>query len=241
MKHATLAVCLVALAIGALPHPASAADPTTLTVSGAGVITKAPDSALVDVVVVTNDDGSAAKATGQNNAAFNTLRDRLRALGVRDDAIRTTSFSVRYVPRPPQLRQPLSRPVIPVPAQRYGYIASRSLTVTAPQVDAAGRVVDAAVAVGANVNGIRFALADQRAAVSAALAAAVADAQLQAESVAQAAHLHIAGIKSIDVSGAPSPVAFAARDMALAATPTEIAPAPLDVRASVSVTYYAAP
>lgn len=240
MKHATLAACLLALALGAFPHPASAADPTTLTVNGQGSVSKTPDSALVDVALVTNDETSAAKATDQNNVAYNALLARLHAMGVRDDAIRTAAFNVHYVPRPQPLRQPLSGPILP-PQQRYGYIASRTLTVTAPRIDAAGRVVDAAVAVGANVNGVRYTLADQRAAVAQALSAAVGDAQMQAESVAQAAHLHITGIKSIDVSSAPAPIAFAMRDAAVSATPTEITPAPLDVRASVSVTYYVAP
>jgi uncharacterized protein YggE len=241
MKHATLAACLLALALGALPHPASAADPTTLTVNGQGSVSRTPDTALVDVALVTNDEGSAAKATDLNNVAYNSLLTRLRALGVRDDAVRTVGLNVHFVPRPQALRQTLSGPALPPqPQPRYGYVATRTLTVTAPRVDAAGRVVDAAVAVGANVNGVRFTLADQHAAVAAALAAAVADAQSQAESVASAAHLHVTGIKSIDVSGAPSPVMFAMREAA-PATPTEIAPAALDVRASVGITYYVAP
>lgn len=240
MKRTLFATCILALALGVLPGRAFAADPATLTVNGAGSVSKAADSALVDIALVTSDEASASKATDQNNTAFNTLRERLRALGVRADGIRTTSFNVRYVPRPPQLRQPLASAAPPVAQQRYGYVATRSLTVTAPRVDAAGRVVDAAVAVSANVNGLRYTLADQRSAVAQALSAAVADAQMQADSVAAAAHVHITGIKSIDVSSAPSPIAFMAREAAPGAA-TEIAPAPLDVRANVTVTYFIAP
>jgi uncharacterized protein len=210
-----------------------------LTVNGQGSITRAPDSAIVDVSLVTNDQTSAARATDQNNAAYNELRDRLHALGVRDDAIRTASISIRYVPRPAQLRQPLSTPA--APEQRYGYVATRMVNVTAPRVDEAGRVVDAAVAVGANVNGVSYTLADQRGAVAQALGAAVNDAQMQAEAVAGAAHLRIIGIKSIEVSNAPIPIAFAAREAAGAGTQTEIPPTPLEVRAGVSVTYLVGP
>jgi uncharacterized protein YggE len=241
MKHVTLAACLLVFVLGELPYPARAAEPTTLTVSGQGSVSKAPDSALIDVAIVTSDDASAAKATAQNNTAYDRLRERLRGLGVRDDAIRTTSFGVHYVARPSATREPLGGAPPPLPPGRYGYVATRNLTITAPRVDAAGTVVDAAVAIGADVNDVRYTLADQRATVAQALSAAVADAQMQAESVAQAAHLRITGIKSIDVSSAPVPVAFAARAAAPAPPQTEITPTPLDVRASVSVTYYVAP
>src|SRR5579875_3585365 len=93
MKHVTLAACLLVFVLGELPYPARAAEPTTLTVSGQGSVSKAPDSALIDVAIVTSDDASAAKATAQNNTAYDRLRERLRGLGVRDDAIRTTSFA----------------------------------------------------------------------------------------------------------------------------------------------------
>jgi uncharacterized protein YggE len=241
MKHLRIAAVAAALILGAAPQLAFAADPTTLTVSGAGSISRAPDNALVELSLVTNDDASAARATAANNTAYNGLRDRLHALGVRDDALRTTSINVHYVPRPAQLRQPLGGTAVPGLPQQYGYLATRSLEVTAPRVDGAGAVIDAAVAAGANVNGVRYTLADQRGAVAQALAAAVADAAMQAEAVAQAAHLHITGIKSIDVSSAPSPVFFAARAVEPASAPTEIDPSPLDVRASVSVTYLVAP
>lgn len=240
MNHRPLVAVLAALALGFSLRPAFAADQGTLTVNGQGSIARPPDSAVVDVSVTTNDESSAAKATDQNNVAYNGLHDRLRALGVRDDATKTTSFSVRFVPRPSSVRQPLSSPPL-VPAQRYGYVATRTLVITAPRVDAAGRVVDAAVAAGAEVEGIRYGLADQHAAVSQALSAAVADAQAQADAVAQAAHLHVTGIKSIDVSSGPLPGAFAARAATLGVTPTEITPAPLEVRASVGVTYYVGP
>src|SRR5579875_950071 len=233
MKHVTLAACLLVFVLGELRYPARAAEPTTLTVSGQGSVSKAPDSALIDVAIVTSDDASAAKATAQNNTAYDRLRERLRGLGVRDDAIRTTSFGVHYVARPSATREPLGGAPPPLPPGRYGYVATRNLTITAPRVDAAGTVVDAAVAIGADVNDVRYTLADQR--------ATVAHAQMQAESVAQAAHLRITGIKSIDVSSAPVPVAFAARAAAPAPPQTEITPTPLDVRASVSVTYYVAP
>lgn len=238
MKHRALVAVLTVLALGLSLSRADAADPATLTVTGAGAVAHAPDSAVVDLSVTTNDELSAAKATDENNVAFNGLRDRLRSLGVNDAEVKTTSLSVRFVARPAAMRAPLS---VEPAQQRFGYVATRALSVTAPRIDAAGRVVDAAVAAGAQVEGVRFTLADQRAAYAQALAAAVADASAQADAVAQAARLHVAGIKSIDVTSGSAPPVFAARAAALAATPTEITPVPLEIRASVTVTYFVAP
>lgn len=241
MRH-QLTALILALTLGVVPAIARAADPSTLTVNGQGAISKAPDTAFVEIELVTSDLASAAKATSENDASYASLRDRLNRLGVHDDAIRTTSFDVRYVARPAERRQPLDAPAIPQPiAARYGYVATRSVGITAPRVDASGTIVDAAVAVGANVDGVRFGLADRRAAVTQALAAAVNDAQAQAQAVAAAAHLRISGIKSIEVGGTPAPIAFVARAAANAPSPTEIAPSPLEIRASVTVTYVVAP
>jgi uncharacterized protein YggE len=244
MKLAS-ALAIAILTFFSTAHGALADDSSTLTVSGQSAISRSPDLALVDVALISSDDGAAAKATEANNVAYNHLRDRLHALGLRDEALKTTSFSVQYRPHPPQERRPLNAaPVVPAPGDRYGYVATRIVSITAPRVDAAGTVVDAAVAVGANVNGVRYTLADPHAATAQALAAAVADAQSQAKAVADAAHMHIAGIKSIDVNGSPMPVAFARAAMASDAgpvVPTQLQPNALEVRASVSVTYTLAP
>lgn len=222
---------------------ASADEASTLTVSGEGSVSRTPDLAVVDVALVTRDGASAAKATAQNNAAYARLRDRLQALGLRDDAVRTTGFSVQYHPQPPPDGR-VGIPPIP-PSDGYGYVATRTIGVNAPRIDAAGRVVDAVVGAGGRIDGVRYLLADPRAATSAALAAAVADAQNQAKAVADAAHMRIASIKSIDVSSAPLPVAFARAMVAGAAqapsVPTELEPTSLEVRAGVNVTYTIAP
>lgn len=220
-------------AFAALPLPVRA-DPATLSVEGQGLVTRAPDRAEVDLTLETADP-AATRATAANDAAYRRLADRLRALGVPGDALRTTGFTLRYVPA-----QPSPPPSGPPP--RSGYVVDRQLTVTAPRVDAAGAVVDAAVAAGGEIREVRYALADRGPALRAALAAAVADADAQAQAVAAAEHLRIVGVKSIAVGGSPpvyGPVPFLRAPAA--AAETVLPPGPLDVRAGVTVTYLVAP
>src|ERR1700681_2085928 len=106
-------------------------------------------------------------------------------------------------------------------------------------VDAAGR------AGGNTVNGVQYSLKDRAGANEAALALALADGARQAKVVAAARHMRLGGIKQIQVGprygdADPMPMlAMPANDVA--GVPTEISPAAVDVRASVTVTYYLKP
>jgi uncharacterized protein YggE len=218
---------------------AAAAQPTplrpTLTVAGQGSVARAPDQAVVSVDIVTNDD-SAAVATSQNNAAYNALRTRLATLGLGDAALKTRSYNVRFVPKP-DATSTFKPPVT-------GYVVTRSIDVTQNDVNAVGKTVDAAVAAGvAGVNGIAFTLRDRRALYAQALAAAMRDAEAQAGALADAAHMRLAGIRTISAAPSdisPQPLRQVSR-MAAAPVPTEIQPSDVEVRASITVTYYLQP
>jgi uncharacterized protein YggE len=70
----------------------------------------------------------------------------------------------------------------------------------------------------------------------------MSDAQRQAEALAEAAHLHIAGVKSIQQGeAAPPPRPMLMRTMAAVAptVPTQIEPGDVTVAATVTVVYEA--
>jgi uncharacterized protein YggE len=88
--------------------------------------------------------------------------------------------------------------------------------------------VDAALAAGVTSAGnVQYALLDRRAASEEALAAALKDAANQARVIATASRMKVAGVKQIQVGPSPAgPVTSAA------------GPSAVDVRASVTVTYF---
>ncbi len=228
-------VVSVAYLLACVPALAATNAPSTVTVSGSGTISRDPDRATLSVSIVTNND-VAATATSANNRLYSALVDRMRGVGIAAGAIKTSSYDLNFVPKPP-------------PGDNYkppqtGFIVTRALSITIDNLSNVGGVIDAAVAAGVTqVNGVSFGLRDERGAHAAALGAAVEDAAAQAAAIAQAAHLHLGAVRTI--SSVQSPV-FAPQVMRIAAVaaapvPTQITPSAVEVHATVTVTYDLAP
>ena len=209
----------------------------TLSVSGQGTVSHAPDQATLSLSIVTNND-AAVTATSQNNATYNALRTRLAAAGVPESALHTRSYNVNFVPKP-QDNAGYKPP-------RTGFIVTRSIDVTISDLTAVGKSIDAAVAAGVSeIGGVSYGLRERRGVYASALAAAVQDAEAQATAVAAAAHMRLGGIRSIAAGSAYVPPVVQPMMRAAAAAPapppTEIQPSDVDVRATVNVTYYLVP
>jgi uncharacterized protein YggE len=241
MKHRILAaVAALAFATGA--GAAANAQTTggrhtpTLSVTGEGSVTRAPDRATVSFRIETTNDQAAA-ATSANAGIANALTARLAPLKIPASAISTSGYGLNFNPRPPKPD--------PASTQRYGYTVERTIEVVVDNVDEAGAVVDAGVAAGVtNVNGIAFSLRDRQAAMRSAQTAALADAVAQARSLAAAAKVRIVRILAITPSGGPGPgpvMRASPRLMFAAAVPTTIDPGNLTVTASVGLVYEIAP
>jgi uncharacterized protein len=238
---------LAALALLAVAAPAAAqestAGPPTLTVEGQATITRSPEVASVSVGVTTNDP-SATAAQSRNNVIYNAVKASLAKIGVGDDAIKTSSYSMNYNPPPtpePAARNTESVARAPIRSgERYGYVVSRYLSVTGPP-DKVGPVIDACSAAGASdIGGISFGLRDRRGAWNEALAAAVADADAQARALAASGQFHIVRLRSIQSGSAPYvPGPMVA--MRMAAPATDIPQSDVSVSANVTVTYVIAP
>jgi len=226
-------------------NPAQAATPdgapeSTLTVTGQGVISRAPDQAVLSVSIVTNDD-NASRALSDNNAHYATLVAKIGAAGIAANAIRTTGLNTSFNPRPEQVN--------PQYAARYGYVVSRYVQLTVNILDTTGAVIDAAASAGATtIGGVTYGFRDSRAVERAALAAAVSDASEQARAVAEAAHVRIVRILHIGDNTSPIVRPLVTMDSTLslaraapALIPTTLPPSNLDVHASIAITYIIAP
>ncbi|MBV8150988.1 MAG: SIMPL domain-containing protein [Candidatus Eremiobacteraeota bacterium] len=224
---------LLPVAASAQNRPSPVPPLPTLTVTGEGIVSRDPDQATVSVQIITNND-SAATATTLNNSAFNDLHNRLARLGLSDSAIKTTSYGLNFVPKPTDASQ--------YHPPRTGYVVTRTVAITLHDLALVGRAVDAATAAGATNLGVGFGLRDRRAAYASALAAAMRDAAQQAQAIAEAGQVRLAGIRTISAGSFVTPpprinVPMAAATLNVQQIPTVIEPSAIDVRATLTVTY----
>jgi uncharacterized protein len=243
MKHfisgTALLLAMLPLGVGAQANTVVLQQPTesTIVVTGEGLVSKSPDEAKVSVQIVT-DDNDAATSSSKNNAIYNALKSRLATLPLAGDALRTMGYDVEFIPYPPKNLPPEER------QPRYGYVTTRSLSITVSPLELAGKVIDAATAAGVtSVGDVDFDLKDRRAVYAAALSAATADAKRDAEAIASAAGVQLVRVRSItteyNFAPAATPLMLRAQAaMAAPQTPTQIdTGGPIDVTAHVTVTY----
>lgn len=178
---------------GTSTHAASPA-PTTLTVEGTATTTVTPTQAQVRLGVRTSA-ASAQEAMQKLSSAVSAVAQRIQQSGVDSSQIRTGQLSLfpQYAPGSP--------------GQITGYQATEMLTVDRLAVASVGPLIDAAVAAGANqVEGVSFEAPNPAQARNDAYAQAVADATQEANALAQAQHLRVLGIVSINTVSTPSPM-----------------------------------
>jgi hypothetical protein len=229
-----LAVALAGAACAPMPGPGGGAPrrSATVTVSGVGTVSAAPDMAEITSGVVTQAP-TAAQALAANSQAMEQVLRSLTALGVAARDIQTTNVSVspqrrvvRGEGRPPEI---------------VGYEVTNQVRVKVRDLGQLGRVLDQQVAQGANsVYGIRFGLADPGPMLDEARKRAMADARRRAELYAAAASLTIGRVVAVQEAGATAPrPEMAARVMTAGAVP--VAPGEQEIQASVSVTFLLEP
>ena len=224
--------CLIAplQARAALERPESPV--ATITVTGQGSVSHAPDLATVAATIVTSDDNS-SRALSENNRRYAALLAKLGTLGISAGDVTSTSLSSYFNPRPKNEMQA---------GQPFGFVVTRNVSVNVAALTQTGAVIDAATAAGATqINGVSYGFRDRRAVERAALAAAVADAYAQAQAVATAAHVQIVRVLRIGNESGPQRIAPLAMSMARATAeapvPTTISPSDLDVTSTVSATF----
>jgi uncharacterized protein YggE len=219
------------LVLGAGAPRVSAADTSTvgqrsITVSGNGSVTVAPDVAFVTVGVQQKDQ-QATQAQNEANTITTKAIAGIKALGIPARDIQTVGISLD--------------PQYDDNGALTGFTASDSLSITVEQPKQAGAVIDAGVRAGANYNvSVSFGLKDDSKALSAALRAAVSNAQGKAAAVAAQLGVSLQGAKSQvteNQTQPPVPLAQAAGAVRSFAANTPVQTGSLTVTDSVSVTY----
>jgi uncharacterized protein len=213
----------------------AAGAPDTITVSGKGTVTSAPDEAVLTLTVET-DGADPATALDANSQATAQVTQRLKAEGVEDSAIETSNVSLYPIRTydPNTGKESLT-----------GYRAANTITVTLNDALVVGKVLAASVEAGVtNVSGPVWRLAEDSVAVTEALKKAVANAQGKAEALAGAQGVKMGQVITMTESSLDQPVVPMYSDMyaAEAAGGSKVADVPisptnLDVTATVTVTY----
>jgi hypothetical protein len=196
--------------------------------TGSAVVRRVPDRAFVNI-------GAEARAAAprpaqaQNAKTMTAVRDRLKALGIPDQAIETRALDLQ-----PEFDYANGRQKL------RGYVARNVIEVRLDDVTRVGEVIDASVEAGAtSVHDVRFDLKDHSGVEREALKAAVADALARANALAAGAGKTVDRIVTIEEHRQefvpmPRPMMSARSETMQAETP--VAPGQIEIRASVTLT-----
>lgn len=220
-------------------NPSSAPDRRTISVSGTGIATLKPDLARFSVgvqeqgKVLTEVQGTVARET---DAIFNAL---VKSGLDNEKDVKTSGYSVQPIYDYPRDKAPVVS----------GYRVANTVNATVRGLDKdpnkVGPIIDAAVQAGAtNIGNITFTLNDPEQAGQIARKAAMDNALVKAQALADAGGAKLGMVITVsDQSVTPPaprevPVAAAApASGAVAPPPTQIQPGETNVTVTVNVTY----
>lgn len=187
------ALALLAIVGLTLTNTASAQGTTetpvrrSITVSGFGRVSAAPDEATISIGVQITAK-TLAEATQQASAAMTQVLDAIKAQGVAAADIQTSSYNVNPITDYREGQTPLIT----------GYQVMNIVTVKVKDIDNVGKVLDAGMGAGANyLGGVFFGVADPTKFENDARTAAVKDATATARSLATAAGVKVGRVVSI--------------------------------------------
>jgi uncharacterized protein YggE len=207
------------------PDATGTSTDRTVAVTGSATIKSAPDEAVVTLGVQTQ--APTAEAAMQQNA--NAMSDVIAAL--LHDGLRQDDIATAWVNLYPNYSDSGLTIV--------GYTSENQVNATIRDMGKIGRIIDDAVAAGANVSsGISFQISDESKGLDDALGAAVADARQKAEVLAAAGGAGLGQVVSISEVSAPSYPPIYQRVAAEAAgAPTPVSPPTLETEVTVTVVW----
>jgi uncharacterized protein len=199
------ALLIAVLALGGLagvallrPAPAQAqgagiAALRQVTVVGSGEARVAPDMATVQIGVETTAP-TTGEALAQNSAQAQAIIDQLQQLGLEEKDLQTSGFNI-YATYAEDGRT------------ITGYTVSNTVSATIRDLARAGELLDSVVQAGANrVYGVSFGVSDPSAAQAQARDAALANARVRAEQLAQGSGGQLGAVLVVSESIGAAPV-----------------------------------
>jgi len=204
-------------------------EPPVVVASGEGVVKAAPDQAWVRIGAE-NRSKNPKDAQQQNAQAMSAVQQKLAALGIPRDAIKTVAIDLQLEFDYANGRQ-----------TPRGYVARNTIEVRVDELAKLGEVLDAAVGSGATLlHGLRFDLKNRETLEREALQKAVAAAVGRAEAMAAGARRGIDRVLRIEESsvggGEPRPMMMMERSMARQEASTPVSAGEIEIRAQVRVT-----
>jgi len=159
----------------------------TLTVTGTGMVTLTPDVAYI-YIGVHSENASVAEAVAENNTKSQAVATAIKAFGVEAKDIQTTNFSI------------WSSDQYDDNGTKIGtiYNVDNTVYITVRDLTKLGDLLDASIRAGANaINSIQFDVVDKTEALSQARAAAVENAQKQAQELVDATGVKLGDVQTI--------------------------------------------
>ena len=211
---------LAVLAAISLTTAASAQSPEripSMSVNGEGVVSAAPDLAIVNIGVV-SDGATAREALDANNTDMTAVVEAMRAAGIDELDIGTSGFNISPLyDNPPEPRPGEARQAPKV----VGYQVSNEVTVRIRDLAESGSILDEVVSAGANrINSISFDIDEQTELRDEAIRLAIADARRKGEIMAEAAGVDLIRILTVSINDYAQPVMFDRAVMAAQAAPS---------------------
>lgn len=200
----------------------------TVTASGTGKVTAAPDLAIMTFGATAQSE-SAKTALSQASKTAEAITSALKKSGIAAEDIQTQNVSVY-----PQQEVRGEKPVI------TGYQANVSVTAKVRDIDKLGEIITAASDAGADtIGGPTFTLDDESPVRDDAIAKAVENARSRAEAMAKAAGKSVGEVLSMSSSAVnvPVPMYAGAEARSADAASVPIEPGTLDITADVTVIF----
>lgn len=177
MRIVALFALLTVGSVPAFAQATQASAPPQVVTTGYGEARVVPDRATI-LVGVQSRAATAAVAGSDNARRQKAILDTLRALGIPERQLSTTNYSVS----PEMQYNPNSAPKV------TGYVVSNNVRVELTRLDDVGKVIDAALAKGANqISSLQLTSSKADSVRRAAMAIAVRNARADAEALASAA------------------------------------------------------
>ncbi|MBX3201624.1 MAG: SIMPL domain-containing protein [Labilithrix sp.] len=242
---------------GCAPTTYQAAQPDAHTnvvvVVGKGEVSRKPDIARTTMGISVTAP-TVAEASRLANQQMASLIAAIKKEGIADKDVQTANYSINFErleppqvfappvvapPGKPGAAAPAPAPIAP-PARAGQYRISNTVRVTVRDIDKAGKLLDAAVAAGANeVWGISFEIDKPEALEAEARDKAAADARTRAEALARTHGRTLGDVVSVSesVSGGGRPMPQMAKSAEMASFDTPVVPGEIAVSAQLEVVY----
>ena len=202
-------------------------EPPVVVASGEGVVKAAPDQAWLRIGAESRSKNP-KDAQQQNAQAMSAVQQKLAALGIAKDAIKTVAIDLQLEYDYANGRQ-----------TPRGYVARNTIEVRVDDFAKLGDVLDAAVGSGAtNLHGLRFDVKRREALEREAMQLAVANAMGRAEALASGAKRSIDRVIRIEESSVSRGGEMPMQTMRMKAEDagTPVAAGELEIRAQVRLT-----